>query len=130
MDTQSHVAGFVNNKSLDTHEIDFNKDNIIYLSIIDSSSLIAGYIILSKENRSKDIQLKRILIDENYLGIGQEVIKSVENHCIKEFNSNRIWLDVYENNSKAIYIYEKLGYVKYKENIQNSIVALFYEKTL
>ncbi|MBL1319697.1 MAG: GNAT family N-acetyltransferase [Methylophaga sp.] len=130
MGYQSHIGEFLSIKSLETHEIDFKKDSVIYLSIISTSGLLAGYIILCKEKQSKTVQLKRILIDEKYLGKGQEAMISLESHCIRELKSNHIWLDVYKTNSKAIYVYEKLGYKKFKQNIQNSKLVLFYEKKL
>lgn len=103
---------------------------LFYLSIISSPNTLAGYIIICIENKSKTVQLKRILVDEKHLGIGQEAILSVENRCSRELKSNHIWLDVYKNNSKAIYIYEKLGYIKFKEEIQNFKSVLFYKKKL
>ena len=125
---QSHVGEFLSNKSLDTHEKDFKSKGVIYLSILTSEDLFAGYIIICKEERLKVVQLKRILIDEKYLGIGQEALLYLENYCIIELKSNRIWLDVYENNLKAIHVYEKLGYIRFKENVQNLKTVLFYEK--
>ena len=102
MGYQSHVGDFLGIKSLETHKKNFKSDGVIYLSIINSSGTLAGYIILCKEHKSKTVQLKRILIDEKHLGIGQEAILLVENYCSRELQSNYIWLDVYKNNSKAI----------------------------
>ena len=130
MGYQSHVGDFLGIKSLETHKKNFKSDGVIYLSIINSSGTLAGYIILCKEHKSKTVQLKRILIDEKHLGIGQEAILLVENYCSRELQSNYIWLDVYKNNSKAIYVYEKLGYINFKQEIQNSKSVLFYEKNL
>lgn len=128
MGYQNHVGTYLNLKSLKTHKNEFNKNNIFYLSIISSSGLLAGYFILRKEKNTKTVQFKRILIDEKHLGIGQEAILAMEKYCASELNANRIWLDVYERNSKAIYIYEKLGYKQFEKNIQNSETVLFYEK--
>ena len=130
MGYQSHVGDFLGIKSLETHKKNIKSDGVIYLSIINSSGTLAGYIILCKEHKSKTVQLKRILIDEKHLGIGQEAILLVENYCSRELQSNYIWLDVYKNNSKAIYVYEKLGYINFKQEIQNSKSVLFYEKNL
>lgn len=127
---QRHVGGFLSNKSLETHKADFNTAAVTYLSIISSSGLLAGYIIVCKEKKSRRVRLKRILIDENHLGIGQEAIILLENYCIREFNSEFIWLDVYESNSKAVYVYEKLGYVKFKEKRQKAKSVLYYDKRL
>jgi ribosomal protein S18 acetylase RimI-like enzyme len=127
---QSHVGEFLSNKSLETHQRDFKNNGVIYLSILTSAGVLAGYVIICKEKQSKAVQLKRILIDEKHLGIGQEALLYLENYCILELKSNRIWLDVYENNLKAIYVYEKLGYINFKANIQNLKTVLFYEKKL
>ncbi len=130
MGNQCHVGEFLSNKSYKTHVDDFKKNNITYLSVLTLSGVLAGYIILCKGEKYGDVQLRRILIDEKHSGIGKEAIVSVENYCIKEFKSKRIWLDVYEDNFKAVYIYEKLGYIKFKGEIQGSKSILFYEKYL
>ena len=127
---QGHIGEFLSAKSLETHEKDFKSNHIIYLSIVTVEGELAGYIIICKEKQSKAVQLKRILIDEKYLGIGQKALLHLENYCINELKSNRIWLDVFSNNLKAIYVYEKLGYMKFKESIQNLKTVLFYEKNL
>jgi RimJ/RimL family protein N-acetyltransferase len=128
MGSQDHVGTFLSHKLLETHENDFAINNIIYLSIVSGPGLLAGYIILSKEDESKSVQFKRILIDEKHLGIGQEAILVMERYCVSELNISRIWLDVYENNAKAKYVYEKLGYKQFKEGTENSKAVLFYEK--
>ena len=130
MSYQSHINNNLNYKTLEAHEQEFRRKNIIYLSIINSAHLFTGYFIIKKESNSNNVQLKRVLIDEKHLGIGQEAILLLENLCIKEFKSSRIWLDVYETNKKAIHIYEKLGYKKFKESIEYSRPVLFYEKML
>ena len=127
---QNHVNNFLSKKSLSVHENDFVKNNIIYLSIISKSKSLAGYIILRSQKQVNSIQLKRILIDEKHLGIGQQAIIAVEQYCLKELNCNHIWLDVYKNNKKAIYIYKKLGYQEFKESTHHSKMVSFYEKTL
>ena len=130
MGNQSHVGEFLSNKSLEVHEDDFKSGRVTYLSIISSSGILAGYIIFCKEKQTRTVQLKRIIINERHLGIGQKAIKLFEYFCTREYSINRIWLDVYEINSKAIYVYEKLGYIKFKENIKNSKSVLYYDKML
>jgi len=130
MGNQKHVDMLLSHKSLETHKKDFIKNNIIYLSILSSTGLLAGYFILRKEKNTKTVQFKRILIDEKHLGIGQEAILAMEKYCKSELKANRIWLDVYEKNSKATHIYEKLGYKQFERNIQKFESVLFYEKNI
>jgi len=130
IDAQNHAFNFLSTKTLEIHERDFNKNNIVYLSIISSPALLAGYIILEFKNKTKSVQLKRILVSEQHIGIGQEAILVTEKYCVNEFNTNHIWLDVYENNQKARHIYKKLGYKKFKEGTQGFKSIEYYEKKL
>ena len=130
MGSQNHVSNFLSGKTLEIHERDFDKKNIVYLSIINTASLLAGYIILELQNKTKSVQLKRILVSEHYIGIGQEAIIATEKYCVNEFKSRRLWLDVYENNLKAKHIYKKLGYKKFKNGIQEFKAVEYYEKNL
>lgn len=63
MSTQRHASEFLSNKLLETHEHDFKSGGVTYLSIISSCGLLAGYIILCKEEKARTAQLKRILIN-------------------------------------------------------------------
>jgi RimJ/RimL family protein N-acetyltransferase len=130
MNAQSHVKNHLSIKSLEAHQQEFQSNNVVYLSVFNKSNKLAGYIVLIKEKYENSIQLKRILIDEKFLGIGQDVIMVMENYCIAKLNTKRIWLDVFKNNNKAIYIYEKLGYKVFKRGEENYRAVLFYEKRL
>ena len=130
MNTQNHVENHLNIKSLKTHQQEFQNSDVVYLSIFNKTNKLAGYIILVKEKHENSIQLKRILIDEAFLGIGQDAMVVMEKYCITKLNAKRIWLDVFKNNSKAIYIYEKLGYKEFKRGEENDRAVIFYEKNL
>lgn len=130
MGKQDHVIGFLNKKSFATHKTEFESDDHFYLSILNKVDSLLGYVIVRKEKEADVLQLKRILIDEKYLGIGQQAITLVENYCIENFSCKRIWLDVYESNTKAIHIYKKLGYLKIKEELQKFRWVQYYEKWL
>ncbi len=130
MNAQKHVVGHLNVRSLKSHQQEFKNHNVIFLSIIHHINQLAGYIILIRDKNNSSVQFKRILIDENHFGTGQKAIIAMEHYCITQFKVNRIWLDVFKSNSKAIYIYKKLGYKCFKEGKEDSRVVLFYEKIL
>jgi len=74
---QAHIKNFLSLRPLTSHQNLFNCENILYLSIIIDTEKLVGYFILHKEKSNPNMQLKRILIDENHLGIGQKaMIKS------------------------------------------------------
>ncbi len=129
-DSQDHVEEFFSYKTLDEHQKNFHSEDVVYLSIIDVFGDAVGYFILKLDVNGKSIQFKRILVGYEHLGIGQNAISSMEDYCQNKFKANRIWLDVYEDNHKAKHIYEKLGYIKFREKSEMNKTVLFYEKYL
>ncbi|MDF1690656.1 MAG: GNAT family N-acetyltransferase [Cycloclasticus sp.] len=132
MNTQNHVLNQLSIKTLKAHQTEFKRPNIIFLSILTSCGNLAGYIILFVEKRTNIIHLKRILVDENHLGIGIGVraLLAMETYCLSELKANRVWLDVFKSNEKALHIYQKLGYKVFKKGMENCRHVLFYEKKL
>lgn len=130
MNEQSHVANHLNIKSLEAHQDEYKNDNVIFLSILFNFNQLAGYIILVKEDNTQNAQIKRVLVDERHLGVGQKAIVAMENYCITELKIEKIWLDVFKSNNRAIHIYEKLGYKVFKEDEEDSRAVFFYEKML
>ena len=130
MNEQSHVANHLNIKSLEAHQVEYENDNVIFLGILFNFNQLAGYIILVKEDNTQNAQIKRVLVDERHLGVGQKAIVAMENYCITELKIEKIWLDVFKSNNRAIHIYEKLGYKVFKEDEEDSRAVFFYEKML
>ena len=54
----------------------------------------------------------------------------MERYCKTVLGVDRIWLDVFEDNEIGIYIYEKLGYKRLKEETVTGRRLFFYEKPL
>lgn len=130
MGSQEHLKSFLSTKSMREHQIEFADKNTIYLSIINTSDIILGYFILLKNKDKHSIQLKRILISEDHLGFGQNALIELETYCIDKLQIKHITLDVYDNNYKAIHIYEKIGYQLIGCKIDGNRKVLFYDKFL
>jgi len=130
LDRQSHAENFVARTGLKMHQKYFHDPNVNYLSIENDKGELAGYFILVVEPLNQSVEFRRILIDHDNLGIGQTAISEMEIYCKDNFNVERIWLDVYEDNVIGKHIYEKFGYIKFKEQPEGERVLQFYEKTL
>ncbi|QAV33347.1 Protein N-acetyltransferase, RimJ/RimL family [Fervidobacterium changbaicum] len=54
------------------------------------------------------------IFDSNYWnkGIGTEVTQMMLKYAFEYLNLNRIWLRVFENNQRAIRVYEKCGFIQ------------------
>jgi len=130
MEHQPHAKAFINGSNLSTHQKGFNDQNIIYLSIINNDGELAGYFILALDTARREVELRRILVDQDQRGIGQIAIGQMETYCREELEFKKIWLDVYEDNVKGRHIYEKLGYKFFKEGNFNGRKLLYYQKAL
>ena len=117
---QPHIKNHLNPKTLVQHKNEYDDDTNKFLSIFLDDN-IAGYMIVIDE---KDcIKLKRIVIDEKFLGIGKEVLLKFQ-----KMYKKRVYLDVYFDNARAISLYEKIGYKLFKEGFEKGRKVLYYEK--
>ena len=130
MEQQAHAKEFINGTDLITHQRNFKDRNIVYLSITNNSGDLAGYFILAFASAKNEVEFRRILIDQHHRGIGQMAITKMETYCREELGSKRIWLDVYEENVKGKYIYEKLGYQRFRQGKYKGRKLLYYQKDL
>jgi len=126
---QKHIAQNLNPKTLEQFQHEFETENIIFLSVM-SNDKVVGYVILVDKVKRNQVQLKRIIIDEQHLGSGGKVLKLVEQYCIKKLEKYTLWLDVYADNHRAIALYEKSEFIRYNDGIENGREVWFYRKLL
>jgi diamine N-acetyltransferase len=129
LDRQAHASRFVIQTGLATHLQNFRHPDITYLSI-ERAGDFCGYFILVREAQTDSVEFRRILIDRNRRGAGQAAIVAMENYCRENWNPKRIWLDVFEDNEIGRHIYQKLGYLRFREEMFDGRKLLFFEKQL
>jgi hypothetical protein len=130
MDRQNHASNFVTQIGIETHQKYYDDPHVTYLSIANSEGEFSGYFVLVVEPDSASVEFRRILIDQNKRGVGQEAIMEMEAYCRTEFGVKRIWLDVFEDNAIGRHVYGKMGYQQFKEELEEGRKLLFYEKAL
>ena len=88
----------------------------LHLSIIEKKSeALIGYIILvGTFSKNRIIEFRRIVVDKKGLGYGKDAIKLIKQICFTQLKAKQIWLDVYEDNLRAIKLYQSLGFKKDK----------------
>lgn len=87
-----------------------------HLSIFkkENNSLI-GYIILAGvNNKKKAIEFRRIVVTKKGFGYGKDSIELIKKICFEKYKAQKIWLDVYSDNTKAIGLYKSQGFLKEK----------------
>lgn len=72
----------------------------------------AMYGLFIDEGESGRVWLDRFLISQENQGkgYGKESIKLLIKHLYQEYNYNKVYLSVYDNNKGAIVLYSKLGF--------------------
>ena len=101
---------FVNEYSLEEHKEVLEKE--YHLSIFEKvSNKLIGYIILAGiSNPNKIIEFRRIVVSKKGFGYGKEALKLIKDIGFKVLGAAKIWLDVYEDNIRAIRLYESQGF--------------------
>lgn len=113
--------------NLERHQTEFEKNEIIYLSIVLDSSVV-GFVILKLEDNLKLVEFRRIVVNEKGQGIGQAALGTVARYCFDKLNKERIWLDVFSFNARGIHVYEKHGYQRVGEANFEGKKLFVYEK--
>jgi RimJ/RimL family protein N-acetyltransferase len=127
MENNSDTSEFIVPYKSDKHLIEINNPLNRYLGIYENGQLL-GFIIIGIEQEGNRIEFRRIVIENKGSGTGQKAIIELEKYCKSLWNTNSIWLDVFEFNHRGIYIYEKLGYKRIDESFINEKRLLVMEK--
>ncbi len=109
MDLDPGTSEHITVSSLQQHQQAFARDDIVYLSIYRDAGLV-GYFMLALESDPGSIEFRRIVVATRGAGIGQQAIPAMEDFCRDRLGCQRIWLDVFETNTRGRHVYEKLGY--------------------
>ena len=111
------------------HEANLARDDFVYLSIYRDEKF-AGYFILVLEADGRSVELRRIVIAEKGAGTGKQAMLHVEAWCRDRLGRSRIWLDVFDFNSRGMHIYPGLGYRYIGRQEFDGKQLLFFEKHL
>lgn len=121
------VGEFICPYTIEHHRQEFEKEEIIYLSITLNSQVV-GFVLLKMEEDKKSVEFRRIVVGEKGRGIGQSALKKIEEYCFNKLQRERIWLDVFSYNERGIHIYEKQGYKQIDETSIDGNKVFIYEK--
>lgn len=102
--------GFVGADSLETHRARLADEDCSY-SIVESGGGPAGFVILrGLSSRNRSIELKRIVIGEPGQGLGRRALEATIADVFGRLSAHRLWLDVFEHNTRARHVYRSLGF--------------------
>jgi ribosomal protein S18 acetylase RimI-like enzyme len=103
---------FVHSYSKEKHIELLDDPDCMHLCVYrrDSSELIGHVILFGLQDIKKIVEFRRITIMQQGLGFGREVVSLIQQICFEKLVFESIWLDVYDDNSTAIKLYESQGF--------------------
>lgn len=109
---ESENSDFIGQYDYDGHKRVIESDDEIHFSILDKvENNLIGHIILAGINNPHDsIEFRRIVVSKKGKGFGKESINLIKKYCFENLKAHRIWLDVFEDNKRAISLYISQGF--------------------
>lgn len=93
------------------HEESLSNPDILHYVVCDENKEFCGYVILDNvQDRSRSVNLRRIVITKKGIGIGRVVLQKIQDIAFRELNIHRLWLDVFIDNNRAYELYKKVGF--------------------
>jgi RimJ/RimL family protein N-acetyltransferase len=107
-DNKQFIIPYDKNRHLQVIE---NRDEE-HLTVWDKeSNQLAGFIILSGlTNPDLSLEFRRIVIQNKGKGLGRKCLQLIKQYCFDTLKFHRLWLDVFEDNERAIYLYKSEGF--------------------
>ena len=129
MEQEPGTKEFILPSSLEEHSEKMTDPDIVYLRITHEDALV-GFFILALDSDESSVEFRRIVVTTKGKGFGQGAVTQMEHYCRTELRRSRVWLDVYEHNTRARHIYQKLGYRTFGHTAHEETHLLLYEKQL
>jgi|HubBroStandDraft_1064217.scaffolds.fasta_scaffold259787_2 diamine N-acetyltransferase len=81
--------------------------------LVEQDGSLAGHVILRGiQSVNRSVELMRIVIAKPGQGLGRRVIEAIVSKVFDELAAHRLWLDVFEHNTRARHVYRSVGFVE------------------
>ena len=111
MERIPEYRSFVGNWSFEEHREKLTSEDCHYFAADDASGKMAGFAILrGLASPHGSIRLQRIVVADAGAGIGRSMLAGILEYVFRERKAHRLWLDVFEINTRAQHVYESLGF--------------------
>jgi RimJ/RimL family protein N-acetyltransferase len=72
-------------------------------------------------------ELRRIVVSAPGRGVGTAVVGLVRELCKRDLGRQRVWLEVFESNERALHVYESCGFLRFGSADHEGRRLLLYE---
>lgn len=103
-------AAFVEVWPSDRHRATSSDPRFRHL-VIECGDRPVGFVILAGVTGTRPVvELRRIVVADKGLGIGQAAVDRVLGYAFGELEASEVWLDFAVHNSRAAHVYSKCGF--------------------
>lgn len=85
-------------------------DALYYVSEAEWGEVQAYAILRGLKENSRAVELKRIVVAAPERGLGRKILTELIRIAFCELDAHRLFLDVFEDNTRARHLYESLGF--------------------
>lgn len=128
MEADDDAAAFVTQETAEQHARNLDDPGLVYRSIYDERGALIGFVYLALDPDAVSVELRRIVVGPKGKGYGQRAMALAERVCREEIGRRRIWLDVFDFNTRAQRVYERCQYRQFGKGDLDGRPLLFYEK--
>lgn len=113
MKMESDNNQFVTEYSREKHVDILEDKNYMHLSVKrnDNGKLVGLVLLFGIQDVNRVLEFRRLAISEKGAGFGRETIRIIKHYCFEQLKFHRLWLDVFDDNQRAIGLYESEGFV-------------------
>ena len=101
---------FVGQWSEDRHRAALTSRDARYYVSETGSAIDADVILRGLAEDSRSIELKRIVVAAPGQGLGRRILTDIIRIAFRELGAHRLFLVVFEDNSRARHLYESIGF--------------------
>jgi RimJ/RimL family protein N-acetyltransferase len=110
VEEQAVKGGFVSGDTAMRHRHQMSDRTVSYLIAKRGDEKIGFVILRGVQGSEPVVELKRIVINKTDAGHGQGIMGLLLAKVFAELNAHRVWLDVIDDNDRAIHVYKKIGF--------------------
>ncbi|WP_074406441.1 MULTISPECIES: GNAT family N-acetyltransferase [Aquimarina] len=111
IEADTENSQFILPNSREEHLHLITDSDIEHLILKSENNITIGFVILAGlQNNNRSIEFRRIVINSKGRGYGRMAIKELKQYCFKKLDCHRLWLDVFETNERARYLYQSEGF--------------------
>ncbi len=112
MESALESRSWVYQWTAEQHRETFQEPDTGHWVLENEAGEMVGYCIMKGlKNAFGVVELMRIVIGPKGQGYGRSAMEAVMHKVFSELKARKLWLDVVEENSRAIGLYEALGFV-------------------